>query len=123
LSALRITEDSPAAPTLSAADVFTTLSQELERMRVLGLRVEQTICAIAVNSSIDTALIAELQQLDAILQHMAALRDFSEQVALECDDDVLVDVSDALDRVTLADVRTRLARGDHDSSDEGWEIL
>jgi hypothetical protein len=123
LSALRITEDSPAAPTVSAADVFTTLSQELERMRVLGLRVEQTICAIAVSSSIDTALIAELQQLDAILQHMAALRDFSEQVALECDDGVLVDVSDALDRVTLADVRTRLARGDQDSTDEGWEIL
>lgn len=123
MSALRITEAAPAAPTVSAADVFTSLGQELERIRVLGLRVEQTICAIAVNSSIDTALIAELQQLDAILQHIAALRDFSEQVALECDDDVLVDVSQALDRITLADVRTRLAQGDQDSTDEGWEIL
>lgn len=123
MSALRLSEDAPAPSAISVADVLTTLGQELERIRVLGLRVEQTICAIAVRSSLDTALIAELQHLDAVLQHVAALRDFSEQVALQCDDQAPVDIAEALERVTLADVRARLAQRDHDGNDDGWEIL
>jgi hypothetical protein len=123
LSALRATENTPEASAVSVADVLTTLGQELERIRVLGLRVEQTICAIAVRSSLDTALIAELQHLDAVLQHVAALRDFSEQVALQCDDRAPVDIAEALGRVTLADVRARLAQRDQDVNHEGWEIL
>lgn len=123
MNALRLPEDAPAASATSVADVLTTLGQELERIRVLGLRVEQTICAIAVRSALDPALIAELQHLDAVLQHVAALRDFSEQVALQCDDQTPVDIAEALDRVTLADVRARLAQRDQDRNDEGWEIL
>lgn len=105
------------------ADTLTVLGQELERVRVLGLRVEQTICAIAVRSSIDSAVIAELQHLDAVIQHIAALRDFSEQLALQCDDAVQVDIAPALERVTLAEVRSRLADENADDSEEGWEIL
>jgi len=123
LSALRLPDEAPAVSATNVADVLTTLGQELERIRVLGLRVEQTICAIAVRSSLDTALIAELQHLDAVLQHVAALRDFSEQVALQCDDQTPIDIADALDRVTLADVRARLAQRDQDANEEGWEIL
>ncbi|MDZ4692286.1 hypothetical protein [Terricaulis sp.] len=103
--------------------MLTTIGQELERVRVLGLRVEQTICAIAVRSSIDSALIAELQHLDAVIQHIAALRDFSEQLALQCDDAVEVDITPALQRVTLADVRGRLADENPNGGEEGWEIL
>lgn len=123
MSALRITDDAPAVNATRMADVLSTLGQELERIRVLGLRVEQTICAIAVKSALDIALIAELQHLDAVLQHVAALRDFTEQMSLQCEDTVEVDIATALDRVTLADVRARLARQDDESSDEGWEIL
>ncbi len=123
MSALRLPDEAPAVSATNVADVLTTLGQELERIRVLGLRVEQTICAIAVRSSLDTALIAELQHLDAVLQHVAALRDFSEQVALQCDDQTPIDIADALDRVTLADVRARLAQRDQDANEEGWEIL
>lgn len=123
MSALRLPDEAPAVSATNVADVLTTIGQELERIRVLGLRVEQTICAIAVRSSLDTALIAELQHLDAVLQHVAALRDFSEQVALQCDDQTPIDIADALDRVTLADVRARLAQRDQDANEEGWEIL
>jgi len=105
------------------ADAVALVSQELERIRVLGLRVEQTICAVAVRSAIDSAVVAELQHLDALIQHVAALRDFSEQVAVECSDDAVVDLEAALERVTLADVRRRLGGASADQTDERWEIL
>ena len=105
------------------ADALARTSQELERIRVLGLRVEQTICAIAVRSAIDSAVVAELQHLDALIQHVAALRDFTEQVAVECSDDVSIDLAAALERVTLADVRRRLGDASADQADERWEIL
>jgi len=107
------------------ADLLSTVAQELERVRVLGLRVEQTICAIAVRSALDSALVAELQHLDAALQHIAALRDFTEQLSVQCDDSALIDAAPALDRITLADLRARLGGADDDggSADDGWEVL
>lgn len=124
MSALRISEERSSMLTpVRLADTLTVLGQELERVRVLGLRVEQTICAIAVRSSIDSAVIAELQHLDAVIQHVAALRDFSEQLALQCDDAVHVDIAPALERVTLAEVRGRLADDASVDGEEGWEIL
>jgi hypothetical protein len=105
------------------ADALARTSQELERIRVLGLRVEQTICAIAVRAAIDSAVVAELQHLDALIQHVAALRDFTEQVAVECSDDVSIDLAAALERITLADVRRRLGDASADQADERWEIL
>ena len=105
------------------ADTLTVLGQELERVRVMGLRVEQTICAIAVRSSIDSALIGELQHLDAVIQQIAALRDFSEQLALQCDESVQVDLTPALERITLAELRGRLAQDNSSTTAEGWEIL
>lgn len=124
MSALRfpVQRDGVQIP-VRLADTLSVLGQELERVRVLGLRVEQTICAIAVRSSIDSAVIAELQHLDAVIQHIAALRDFSEQLALQCDDAVQVDIAPALERVTLAEVRSRLADEHSDDGEEGWEIL
>lgn len=124
MSAIRIPQcELATAGASTLAETLTTLGQELERIRVLGLRVEQAICAIAVNSALDAALIAELQQLDAVLQHVAALRDFSEQLALECPDAAEVDLSAALERVTLAEVRARLARQSFHDNEESWEIL
>lgn len=124
MSALAISvSDTGAQRTVRLTDAVAVLSQELERIRVLGLRVEQTICAIAVRSAIDGAVVAELQHLDALIQHIAALRDFSEQVAVECSDDARIDLGPALERVTLAEVRRRLARENVDQTEERWEIL
>lgn len=116
-------KESGAQRLVRVTDTVAVLSQELERIRVLGLRVEQTICAIAVRSAIDGAVVAELQHLDALIQHIAALRDFSEQVAVECSDDARIDLEAALERVTLADVRRRLARESADQPEERWEML
>lgn len=105
-------------------DVFSGLAEELERARCLGLRVEGAICAIAIRSSIDASVVSELQQLDAILQHMAALRDFAAELANQSDSTYKVAVASALDRITLGEVRIRLG-GTYlqDDPDEAWEML
>ena len=54
-------------PLTAVREVFASLAEELERARVLGLRVEGAICAIAVRSSIDGGIVGELQHLDADL--------------------------------------------------------
>lgn len=121
----RYPQPQPAEALTPVRDVFSLLADELERARTLGLRVEGAICAIAVRSSIDGAVVAELQQLDAVLQHIAALRDFAAETARHVQDGAEVATQSALARITLGDVRARLAGGflDANLSDDGWEIL
>lgn len=105
-------------------DVFLMVAEELERARALGLRIEGAICAIAVRSQIDGALVSELQHLDAVLQHMAALRDYAAELSRRCDRTQSVPIDTALDRITLGDVRARLSgRSGEDSPDDVWEML
>ncbi len=105
-------------------DVLSALAEELERVRSLGLRVEGAICAIAIRSSIDSSVVSELQQLDAVLQHIAALRDFAAELARKADPSHVVAASTAIDRITLSEVRQRLG-GSYlrDDPDESWEML
>ena len=105
-------------------DVFSSLAEELERARSLGLRVEGAICAIAIRSSIDAAVVCELQQLDAVLQHIAALRDFAAELGKHANGADKVAIAAALDRITLGEVRVRLGGVYlHDDPDETWEML
>lgn len=105
-------------------DVFAALAEELERARVTGLRVEGAICAMAIRSSLDGSVVSELQQLDAVLQHIAALRDFAAELARQGDPTHRVATAAAIDRVTLGEVRVRLG-GNYldDNPDEIWEML
>lgn len=105
-------------------DVLLALAEELERARTLGLRIEGAMCSIAVRSSIDGAVVSELQQLDAVLQHIAALRDFAAELSKQCDRSAVAPIGSSLDRITLGDVRTRLSGGDYsDDPDDVWEML
>ncbi len=106
-------------------EVLETLAGELEQLRCLGLRVENAICQIVVRAAIDPAVVAELQQLDMVLQQLGALRSYTAQVAQECEAKGDISVRAALDQVTLAELRARLAgQQEEDVSDlEGWEIL
>lgn len=114
----------PAEGQASVAAVLSSVAEELERTRALGLRVEGAICAIAVRSAIDGSVVAELQQLDAVLQQIAALRDYVSQLASHCDPTFEVETASALDRITLAEVRARLGgAGFEDNSEDGWEML
>lgn len=107
-----------------ARQVLLSLAEELEHARILGLRVETAICSIAVRTSIDSGIVSELQQLDAVLQRIAALRDFAAEVSRHCGEEHLVSTTSALARVTLGEVRARLAGGvNEDDPDEAWEML
>ncbi len=116
-----VAQPEPLTPT---GDVLSAIADELERVRTLGLRIEGAICAIAVRSSIDASLVGELQQLDAILQHVAALRDFTSELSRNVDSKNALVLGPALDRVTLGDVRARLGCGYvEENPDEVWEML
>ncbi len=123
-SARSIVSAPEEAPT-PVGDVFYALAEELERARVLGLRVEGAICAIAVRSALDGDVVGELQQLDAVLQHIAALRDYVAELARQGGELGAVGTASALDRITLAEVRTRLGGAflSGDNPDEIWEML
>jgi hypothetical protein len=100
------------------------LAEELERARSLGLRIEGAICAIAVRSEIDGALVSELQHLDAVIQHVAALRDYAVELSRQCDRSHAVPTETALERITLGDVRRRLTGGLYeDDPGDVWEML
>lgn len=108
----------------AVSDVLSLLAGELEHVRVLGARVEVAICEIAVRSSIDGRIVSELQHLDAILQHIAALRDFVSELSARCDVAHGVATDTALARITLAEVRARLSGGDLDEDMDGrWELV
>lgn len=115
----------PADARRPLGDVLETLADELEQLRCLGLRVENAICQIVVRAAIDPAVVAELQQLDMVLQQLGALRSYTAQVAQECDTKGDISVHAALGQVTLAELRARLAgQQEEDASDlDGWEIL
>lgn len=105
-------------------DVLGAIADELERTRSLGLRVEGAICVAALAASADVSVIEELQQFDLILQRVAALRDFALELARRCDPGHEVNVDSALARITLEDMRSRLAGvGQDDESSEAWEMV
>ncbi len=123
-TALRSQQQGEEAGGTPVCDVLLMLAEELERARALGLRIEGAICAIAVRSQIDGALVSELQHLDAVLQHIAALRDYTAELSRRCDREQMVVTESALDRITLGEVRARLSGGgEGDAPDDVWEML
>lgn len=110
---------------MAVADVFEALAVELQHARAVGLRVEEAICSLAAATNLDVCVVQELQRLDMVLQHLAALQDFAAELGVKAIDAGAVPVSGALSRVTLADVKARLGRQDPpgDGADESWEVL
>lgn len=105
--------------TLSASELLTNLAQELERMRVLGMRIELSMCQMAVSASSEGEWMEDVQQLDLLLQQAAALRDFTSALARAQGADAQIDAESALAQITLGDVRQRLAGETAAESDDG----
>ena len=118
-----VTNGEPNEADPPIGELLGSIAQELELARTIGLRVERAICAIAIQSTIDSALVAELQNFDAVLQHIAAMRHFSGELGRSCDASWRTSPRAALERVTLAEVKARLGGEDTESTDELWEIL
>jgi hypothetical protein len=95
--------DAPEA----VGEVHRRVEAELERLRLIGLEIEQSLCNAADGWSIDDQRVRDLQQLDSLLQHLAALRDFLG--ALSAPLCARVDLRAPLSRVPLEALRARLA--------------
>jgi hypothetical protein len=99
-------EDAELTP---IADVLAALARELEHARSVGTRVEAAFCAHAVRTELDAAVIRDMQQLDALIQQLAALRDFVSTLSGAAAGTAAIGA--ALERVPLGDVRARLGGG------------
>lgn len=93
-------------------EVLEILAIELERLRWLGVRVETAVCQVAVNSPIAPSVVADLQQLDMVLQQLGALRSFVGRLAEEFDVQTQVSIEEALRLVNLSELRARLSGQD-----------
>lgn len=105
------------------AEVLVALAYELEHVRIVGMRVEAAFCAHAVRATLDISVIRDMQQLDGVLQHLAALRDFVTTLSQDIRGEAPIIA--ALDRVFLGDVRARLSGGrgaEPDAETELWSL-
>lgn len=115
--------EAPASDLRFVREVFSSVADELEYARVLSLRVERAICTIAVNAKLDSGVVAELQQLDAIIQQIAAVRDYTSTLSRDALPTQRIAIGNALGRLTLSEVRARLAGGRDNEDDSAWEML
>jgi hypothetical protein len=119
----RVTESAAAPETMTLGHALDGLASELERSRVVGMRIEGVICSLAVREGLASDVIGELQSYDALLQHIAALRDFAHALAEVAGREHTIPCRHALDQITLADCRARLAGFADDGDHSAWEML
>lgn len=104
-------------------DVFASLAQELEQARALSLRIEGAMCALAVEGHASATVIGDLQQFDAVIQRLGALRDFTSALSQSTPIEQRIVIGEALERITLASVRAELSGSQSDEGDGVWEML
>jgi hypothetical protein len=93
------------------SEVLVAVAAELELVRSLGWRIERAVCVLAVRAGAADEIIGELQNMDAMLQQIAALHDFLLTLSGTQGQPALLSVSAALQRLTLRDVKARLVGG------------
>ncbi|HYD88812.1 MAG TPA: hypothetical protein VEA80_15160 [Vitreimonas sp.] len=91
-----------------AGRIMSSVADELDRMRSLGLQIETSLCELAGGVAEQGVWLEDLQQFDLILQQLAALRDFLTTAAATQGADAPIDIADAADKLTLHDLRLRL---------------
>lgn len=103
-------------------DLLVSLAGELERMRMLGLRLESAVCVMAAGEW-TPALADELQQLDRLVQLLAGLRDFVEGLSADQPLAGLLEISKPLERVLLHDLKGRLAGEEREAAQHEVELF
>lgn len=116
---------SPAAKSahIPAPQLMTTLAGELERMREIGTRIEISLCQLASSAADQGEWLDDVQQLDLLLQQLAALRDFVGAAACaEGAAQASFAMGEALDQVLLHDLRARLS-GEQAEAQESGDLM
>jgi hypothetical protein len=82
----------------------------------MAARLELSLCVMTATGDLDDERVRDLQQLDLMHQHLAALRDFLNEVSRHATENDRVNLMSALDRVLLSELRGRLAGGSPDET-------
>jgi hypothetical protein len=115
-------QEAGSAEETPISGVLLGIASELERVRQLGWRVERATCGLAVLPGAALETLRELQNLDAMLQQLAALRDFLVALSGVQGRLPLTEVTSALERITLSDLQARLAGQPNDTSESDGAI-
>ena len=89
-------------------EMCARLALEIELLRLIGVRIEQSLCASTAALGLDSERVRDLQQLDLLMQHLAALRDFMGALSSLPETATPLDARAALERITLAEMKNRL---------------
>jgi hypothetical protein len=106
----------------SLSQILASLSDELARAAEEGHVVEAAFCEVAARVDMTAADVMGLQKLDAVLQHIEALRDFTAALAASADGEI--STGHAFERILLGAVRARLqGREQTETTETDWEVL
>lgn len=100
----------PAANLAPVPELLRACADELAAVAELGLRLERTLAALTPQLGARMAVIEEMQGLDRLVQHAAALHAFLLSAAATAPAEHALDVKAALDAVTLEAMSVRLSR-------------
>ena len=108
MNAAPATQDGPEGVTQELAAVFRNAALELELARQVGMRIEQSLCGAADAWAVDSGRFRDLQELDGLIQRLAALRDLFATIGA-AQRDLHLAFEAALERVPLEEMRARLS--------------
>ncbi len=89
-------------------EICRRVALEIELVRNMAARLELSLCAMTAGVGIDEERVRDLQQLDVMQQHLAALRDFLSELSMLPAARGPIELVSALDRVLIDDLRRRL---------------
>lgn len=98
----------PAANFAPVPELLRACADELAAVAELGLRLERTLAALAPQLGARMGVVEEMQGLDRLVQHAAALHAFLLNAAASAPSEHALDVKAALDAVTLEAMSARL---------------
>ncbi len=100
----------------TVGELFQRLALELDALSEMGARIERSVCSGVLTGSLDDECVREMQQLDQLLQQIAALRGFVAVVGDEQMGETRISINAALGMVPLAQMKARLGAGRGDKA-------
>ncbi|MET0181469.1 MAG: hypothetical protein ABW199_01140 [Caulobacterales bacterium] len=98
----------PAHVLTPLPQILRACADEIAVLATLGLRLEQTLSALAPMLQAREAVVEEMQGLDRLVQHAAALHALLLNTAANAPSDALLDMRSAVDAISLEDMNARL---------------
>lgn len=89
-------------------DVLRACADEMALLAKLGLKLEQTLSSLAPMLQARDALVEEMQGLDRLVQHAAALHALLLSAASSAPADTRLDMESAIDAIALDEMSMRL---------------